>query len=104
MATFRSDSSIKLARHEFCRKLEKEYEELFPYVQAPEEFFERLTEIDGLLTKAWAKDPITDSEIDSLGLRAYKRLRVAMVAAAKATPQPNYQECTNIETGEVRLF
>ena len=102
--TFRSDSSIKLARHEFCRKLEKEYAELFPYVRAPGEFFERLSEIDKLLTRVWAKRPITDAEIDSLGLRAYKRLRVAMIAAAKATPQPDYQECTNISTGEVRLF
>lgn len=100
----RSDSSIKLARHQFCRKLEKEYGELFPFVGAPGEFFERLSEIDKLLTRVWAKRPITDSEIDSLGERAYKRLRVAMIAAAKATPQPNYQECTNIVTGEVRLF
>ena len=82
----RTESSIKLARHQFCRKLEKEYAGLFPYVRAPGEFFERLSEIDKLLTRVWAKRPISDAEIDSLGRRAYKRLRVAMIAAAKATP------------------
>lgn len=102
--TTRTDSSIKSARHQFCRQLEKEYAELFPYIRAPEVFFLRLTEIDGLLTNAWAKRPISDAEIDSLGRRAYKRLRVSMIEAATATSQPNYQECTNILTGEVRLI
>ena len=102
--TSRSDSSIKLARHQFCRKLEKEYEQLFPFVRAPGEFFERLSEIDKLLTKAWAKRPITDAEIDSLGLRAYKRLRVAMIEHAGKTAQPDHLEATNIVTGEVRLI
>lgn len=87
-----------------ARKLGAEYDRIFPYVSASEEFFDRLRHVDLKLSLMLLKRPITRAEINALGMRAFKSLRASMLKDAKENPQPNYQEATNIETGEERLI
>ena len=98
-----SDSLVKQACASLARKVEAEYNRVFPYVSASQEFFFTLSRVDIKLTAMWSKRPITRAEINALEMRAFKSLRASMLKDAKENPQPNYQKATNIETGEVRL-
>lgn len=97
----------KLCRRAFVRlakKLETEYKAHFPHVSAGDAFFDRLTEVELKLHQVLEYRPLTRAKIDSLELRAFKALRATMVTVAKTVAQPQYRECTDIQTGEVRLI
>lgn len=97
--------SDKLVTQEFRRlakKLETEYEKSCPHKPATPAWFEQLDRAELKLHELLAKRPISRAEIGATCDRAFRSLRSSLRDEKKK--QPRYRDCTNIETGAVRLI
>jgi hypothetical protein len=99
-----TDKLCDQAKRQVMRRLESEYEKAFPHKAAGDEFFVKLATLEGKVHDYLLQRPMTKAEINSVVTRSVKAGKIAIREAAKKVTQPQYRECVDIETGEVRLI
>lgn len=97
-----SDKLVDQGIRRLAKKLETEYEKCCPHKPAATAWFEQLDRAETKLHELLAKRPISRAEIGTTCDRAFRSLRTSLQGEKKK--QPRYRQCTNIETGAVRLI
>lgn len=99
-----TDKLCDQAERKVMRRLETDYEKVFPHTPAGDSLWPRLTKLQEKITVRLAERPISKAEINGVVEKAGKLSRALLKEESKKVVQPRYRECTHIDTGAVRLI